>query len=149
MSLFALCCSLTGCKPYKVLAGELSLNSGGMDYTIDKAKVEITLKENKSVTIPLIIKNNENAELSFDITARTPDFTTSGFITLGVNNPISIVLSEQNVALLPYKSGKIDIEVMRSKGEAQATEIWISVKDKSTAMIHKELVMRILVNVKD
>ena len=148
MTLLALCSCLVGCKPYKVLAGELSLDNGGLDYTIDKSKVEITLKENKRVKIPITIKNNGDEEIEFFIVSRVPDFTATGFSPLGANNPIAVVFSAQNIIIQGGKSGKIDIEVIRNKGEAQPTEIWVSIKENSKAMIHKELILRILINAK-
>jgi hypothetical protein len=149
MTLLALCSCLAGCKPYKVLAGELSLDNGGLDYSIDKAKVEIALKEDSRVKIPLVIKNNSDEEIEFNITSRMPDFTATGYSPLGIKIPIAIVFNMQNIIIQGDKSGKIDIEVIRNSGEAQPVEIWVSVKDDSKAMIHKELVSRIFVNVKN
>ena len=146
MTLLALCSCLAGCKPYKVLAGELSLDNGGLDYTIDKSKVEITLKENKSVKIPLVIKNN-GAEAEFTIMARTPDFTADGFAAVKENS-FEVAFSQNNITINVCERGKIDIEVKRNKGFAAPTEIWVSIKDNSKALIHKELILRILVNVK-
>lgn len=149
VGLLAMVFSLTGCKPYKVLAGEMKFDNGGADYTIDKSKVEITLKEKQSVKIPFVIKNNEAEQLKFSISEKMPSVLTLGYDWRYMNGAIRISLSEQNIALDAYKSGKIDIEIIRSEGEAKPIEIWVSVKDNKPAMVNKELIMRILVNVKD
>ena len=136
---------------YKVMAGELSV---GTEFTISPCKVvAVNLRDGKTITIPLTIKNNTDNEMVFSITERIPDRLTEGYKSF-VNNGVGLFITTDsldfdNLIVAANSDKKINLYLLLEEGGILDGnyEAWVSVETavKIPNYINTELCQRILI----
>jgi hypothetical protein len=135
--------TVSSCKEYKVLAGEMNVSVGNkQEFTIDKSKVQVDTKAGRTISVPLVIKNSTNDAIDLEIGQRVPDFIADGFQEVNVQD-YNIEINKGVITQSVIGNGSyvcyINIKCIHNTKE----EAWIYIKNTS-GEIRKESIMRIL-----
>lgn len=149
LSLVTLASMVSSCSyPYKVLASEMKIDlNGNTGFSIDKAKVKVSIRLGEEQVIPLTMKNYTNKDVKIVITQRIPDFVAGGYTRINEQGFIKILPIATKVTLPALGSYTQEVVVKREREEGQVikTEAWISVIGNCNGSIARELILRILI----
>ena len=129
----------------KVLVNSISMGGTGDNYSVSPAKVEVTIKNDSTVTIPITINNNDSQDNTYQLKVVEPlqSELIQGYTAYPVKG-IGTFFSQDTINIKGGTSGTVYFYIAKVDN-IPSTQLWVNVSVDSGQQITSAYIVNILI----